>query len=94
VATSGSRTVGVGEREHEPITLEIVVPTKEKIPMTIENDALCADLRAWMKSPAIGLPEYAADPVVQRRIGRMLATFSPRVSSCKEVHPKQVKLVV
>jgi hypothetical protein len=61
--------------------------------MTIENDALCADLRAWMKSPAIGLPEYAADPVVQRRLGRMLATFSPQVSSRKEVHPKEIKLV-
>jgi hypothetical protein len=61
--------------------------------MTIENDALCADLRAWMKSPAIGLPEYAADPVVQWRLGRMLATFSPQVSSRKEVHPKEIKLV-
>jgi hypothetical protein len=43
--------------------------------MTSETDALCEDLRAWMKSPAIGLQEYSADPVVQRRIGRMLAGF-------------------
>jgi hypothetical protein len=41
--------------------------------MTIDNDALCEGLRAWMKSPAIGLPEYADDPAIQRRIGKMLA---------------------
>jgi hypothetical protein len=41
--------------------------------MTIESDALCEDLRAWIKSPAVGLLEYAADPVVQRRVGKMLA---------------------
>jgi hypothetical protein len=49
--------------------------------MTIEDDVLCEDLRAWMKSPAIGLPEYSANPTVQRRIGRMLANGSARVSS-------------
>jgi hypothetical protein len=41
--------------------------------MTIENDALRADLRAWIKSPAIGLLDYSADPHVQRRVGGMLA---------------------
>ena len=41
--------------------------------MTIENNVLREDLRAWMKSPAIGLPEYSADLQVQRRVGRMLA---------------------
>jgi hypothetical protein len=41
--------------------------------MTIETDALRDDLRAWLKSPAIGLPEYSADLQVQRRIGRMIA---------------------
>jgi hypothetical protein len=56
--------------------------------MTIENDALCEDLRAWMKSPAMGLPEYSSDPSVQRRVGRMLANFT-------EVSPQtQRKLVV
>jgi hypothetical protein len=41
--------------------------------MTIENDALREDLRAWMKSPAIGLPDYSADLLVRRRVGGMLA---------------------
>jgi hypothetical protein len=48
--------------------------------MTIEDDVLCADLRAWLKSPAIGLADYSAELVVQRRLGRMLANakFSSR----------------
>lgn len=41
--------------------------------MTIETDALRDDLRAWLKSPAIGLPEYSADLQVQRRVGRTIA---------------------
>jgi len=41
--------------------------------MTTENDTLREDLRAWMKSPAIGLPEYWADLLIQRRVGRMIA---------------------
>jgi hypothetical protein len=41
--------------------------------MTIDNDAFCEDLRVWMKSPAIGLPDYADDPVIGRRVGKMLA---------------------
>jgi hypothetical protein len=48
--------------------------------MTIENDALCEDLRARMRSPAMGLPEYSSDPGVQRRVGRMLAAFSAKFS--------------
>jgi hypothetical protein len=46
--------------------------------MTIENDTLREDLRAWMKSPAIGLPDYSADLLVQRRVGRMIANFDAR----------------
>ena len=42
--------------------------------MTIENNVLREDFRAWMKSPAIGLPEYSADLQVQRRVGRMIAS--------------------
>jgi hypothetical protein len=49
--------------------------------MTIEIDALCEDLRAWMKSPAMGLPEYSTDAVVQRRVGTMLANFGTKISS-------------
>jgi hypothetical protein len=41
--------------------------------MTIDHHTLCEDLRAWMKSPAIGLPEYSDDPVIQRRVGKILA---------------------
>ena len=41
--------------------------------MTIENDRLREELRALMKSFPIGLPEYSADPIVQRRVGRLLA---------------------
>jgi hypothetical protein len=40
--------------------------------MTIESEALRADLRALMNSPALGLCEYQADPSVRRRIGQML----------------------
>ena len=47
--------------------------------MTIESDALCEDLRAWMKSPAMGLSEYSTDPIVQRRVGRMLANIGASV---------------
>jgi hypothetical protein len=48
--------------------------------MTIDNDALREDLRAWIKSPSIGLPEYSADAIVQRRIGRTLASVAARSS--------------
>jgi hypothetical protein len=41
--------------------------------MTIENDALHQNLRAWIKSAAIGLREYSADLIVQRRVGKILA---------------------
>jgi hypothetical protein len=57
--------------------MRVVVSVKEN-PMTIENDALCDDLRAWMKSPAMGLQEYSSDPSVQRRVGRMLGNFSAK----------------
>src|ERR1700729_259616 len=40
--------------------------SKRRPTMTIENDGLREDLRAWLISPAIGLPEYSADLKVQR----------------------------
>jgi hypothetical protein len=46
--------------------------------MTIESDVLREDFRAWMKSPAIGLPEYSADLQLQRRVGRMIANCGAR----------------
>ena len=30
-------------------------------------------LRALLKSPQFGLPDYSADPIVQRRVGRAIA---------------------
>jgi hypothetical protein len=61
----------------EPISFEVVVLARENA-MTTESDALREELRAWMKSPPIGLPEYSADPIVQRRVGRMLASFDAK----------------
>ena len=52
--------------------------SQRKRPMTINKDALREDLRAWTKSPAVGLPEYSADPIVQRRVGRMLANVDAK----------------
>ena len=49
--------------------------------MTIENDALGEDLRAWIKSPAIGQQDYWTDPLIQRRVGRMLADFCAKPSA-------------
>jgi hypothetical protein len=69
----------LGPPTKKPIIYEVVVSVKEN-PMTIENDALCEDLRAWMKSPPMGLPEYSSQPSVQRRVGRMLANFSAKFS--------------
>jgi hypothetical protein len=48
--------------------------------MTIENDALREDLRAWTKPTAIGLSEYSADPIVRRRVGVMLANFNAKLA--------------
>jgi hypothetical protein len=61
----------------EPISFEVVVLARENA-MTTESDTLREELRAWMKSPPIGLPEYSADPIVQRRVGRMLANFDAK----------------
>ena len=55
--------------------------------MTIE-ETLREDLRAWMKSPPIGLPEYSADLIVQRRVGKMLATSNSKFLS--QAHGKSV----
>jgi hypothetical protein len=49
--------------------------------MTNENDVLRDNLRAWMKSPAIGLSKYSADPIVQRRVGGILANYGAKFAS-------------
>jgi len=68
-----------GPPTRKPIIYEVVVSVKENS-MTIENEVLREDLRAWMRSPAMGLQEYSSDPRVQRRVGRMLANFSAKFS--------------
>ena len=62
--------------------------------MTIENAELREDLRAWLKSTAIGLPEYSADLTVQRRVGRMLATspLGPDAQRKSVANPIQICL--
>jgi len=64
--------------------------------MTIENDVLREDFRAWMRSPAIGLAEYSADLQVQRRVGRMIASCGagdlPRAKQKLVVNSIQTRL--
>jgi hypothetical protein len=74
--------------ELEPITFEVVVSAKET-PMTIDSNSLREELRAWMKSPSKGLPEYSSDPNVQRRVGRMLANFDAKFAP----HAKRTSVV-
>ena len=40
--------------------------------MNIEPDTLAEELRALMESPQLGVPDYAADPLVARRVGKLL----------------------
>ena len=51
--------------------------------MTVETDVLREDLRAAMRSLQLGLPEYSADPIVRRRVGKMLANFDAKFLACK-----------
>jgi hypothetical protein len=43
--------------------------------MTTESDALRDELRGLMKFSQKALPDYASDPAVQRRVGRVLANI-------------------
>ena len=52
--------------------------------MTIESGSLREELRARMTSPAKGLTEYSADPIVQRRVGRMLANFHAKSAASRK----------
>ena len=51
--------------------------------MTIETETLRADLRALMASPQLGLSDYSADPIVQRRVGRMLVETMRRLQAAR-----------
>jgi hypothetical protein len=41
--------------------------------MTIEDDALREETLALMTAPHVLIPEYSADPMVFRRVGRVIA---------------------
>jgi hypothetical protein len=41
--------------------------------MTIEDDVLRQALCTLIRSPALELPDYSADPVIRRRVGAMLS---------------------
>ena len=74
----GFRSKTSGRRcKFEPTIIEVVISPNEN-PMTIEDDKLRDDLRAWLMSPAIGLTEYSAHLTVQRRVGRTVARFAVR----------------
>ena len=47
----------------------------------IEKESECDFLRALLKSPQFGLPEYTADPIVQRRVGRAVVEASTQPHS-------------
>jgi hypothetical protein len=58
--------------------------------MATDNEII-SKLRELMISPSIALPEYSADPIIQRRVGRMLAEAARYVRAlCSEskVEPK------
>jgi hypothetical protein len=67
-------------RELERITSDVVGPMKEA-PMIIKREFECDLFRAFLKSPQFGLPEYTADPIVQRRVGRAVAEASTQPHS-------------
>src|ERR1035437_10095715 len=53
----------------------------KEAPMIIEKESECDFLRALLKSPQFGLPEYTADPIVQLRVGRAVAEASTQPHS-------------
>ena len=53
--------------------------------MIIEKESECDFLRALLKSPQFGLPEYTADPIVQRRVGRAVAEASTQPPSLPKI---------
>ena len=47
--------------------------------MKTEPDTLAEELRALMESPQLGVPEYADDPLVTRRVGKLLSEAASAV---------------
>ena len=41
--------------------------------MKIEPDTLAEELRALLEAPQLAVPDYAADPLVARRVGKLLS---------------------
>jgi hypothetical protein len=48
----------------------------KEAPMTIKPETLREELQALLRVQDIALPDYAADPIVRRRVGRMLGDYS------------------
>ena len=49
--------------------------------MTIKPETLREELQALLKVPDVTLPDYSADPIVQRRVGRILGDTSTYLKS-------------
>ena len=47
--------------------------------MKTEPDTLAEELRALMESPQLGVPDYAADPLAVRRVGKLLSEAASAV---------------
>ena len=51
--------------------------------MTVESDKLREELRALLKFPQTPIPDYATDPIVQCRLGKVLADSA----ACVRIRP-------
>lgn len=47
----------------------------------IEPSALAEELRALLASPQLGVPDYAADPLAVRRVGKLISEAVSAVPS-------------
>src|SRR5215204_4810989 len=56
----------------EPSRLKVVAPMKGDLLMTTQQDIQRAGLRALMADPALGIPDYSADPKVVGRVGKII----------------------